>query len=150
SIKKRLKDMGSAGKHVSSLPGQGSAALPPVAPKQSPVLKPAEGALDRWLRDLANSAQDSNLGSWLHDSPAFHKGIADLKALVDLDKTPSMWNLSNLPSHLRLADGPFSKTGDSILAALGNVSLPRMPAVTLPSISLASWKLSAPRLPRIG
>src|SRR5262249_51846144 len=69
-IKKTLKDMSSAGTHVPSLPRQGTATVAPVAPKQAPVLRPAEGTLDRWLRDLANSAHDSNFGSWLHDSPA--------------------------------------------------------------------------------
>jgi hypothetical protein len=122
------------------------------APRGGPdmAVKPPPGLLDRWMRDLARNAENSNLQDWLGQSPAFQKGLADLKTLVNLDKKPSSWGLDQLPEHLRFTDNLKLGMSDSFFDKLKNFSLPEAPKVRLPRINLPGWNLPSVPLPNLG
>jgi len=136
--------------------------LPPL-PKESltpPHFSPNPGEpnklpkppdlLDRWIRDLAQQAQNTPLGDWLSDSPAFNKGIGDLKALVNLENTSQWgWGLDNLPDHLRLADKLDWRLSEGFWSRLPDVSLPDLPRVNLPEVHLGEWFLPSVSLPNV-
>jgi hypothetical protein len=156
-LKKALKEISALGKaaHIPSPQGPGN--LPAPAHSQSLVKspKPRSDAVDRWLRDLAEGAEDSRLGDWLRASPAFQRGLGDLKTLANLDKSPSLWGvdaagIAHIPEHLRFSERLSLGLEEGILNGLPNVAMPDMPHVNLPHISLGSWHAPAVPLPNLG
>ena len=154
-LKKVLQDIKSPGRAGSSptLPS-GSVQDVPLPTPPSDVAniadQPRPDLLDRWMRDWANHAEDTKLGEWLRQSPAFQKGLGDLRTLIDFKSNPLPWGLDILPAHLRLTDNLNLGLGNGLLSGLKNFSVPELPRVSLPHmnlphISLGNW--SAPTLP---
>src|SRR5207247_560188 len=114
------------------------------------IAKPPSDPLNRWVRNWMRNAEDSNLGDWLRDSPAFQKGLGDLKTLIDLEKSPSIWGLGNLPDHLRFTDKLNLGLADGFLDRLKKISLPEVPRMNLPPINLGNWNLPSVPLPNLG
>jgi hypothetical protein len=150
-------------KTMTSLEGTGpvppmpKSAGDPTLPHEGPeaaaqTTKASSDIVDRWLRDLAHEAKDTRLGDWLRNSPAFQKGLGDLKTLVDLEKGPSLSGLANLPGHLRITDKMKLGIGDGMFSFSGlpNIPVPDMPRVHLPQIELGSWNVPAVPLPNLG
>jgi hypothetical protein len=167
-----LEPLKKALKNITAAAG-GTSSAPPVrndigdvplsnAPRQGPAQfpKPRSQTVDRWLRDLARDAENTPLGDWLQNSPAFQKGLGDLRTLVNLEKSPYLSGLVNLPEHLRIPDKLNLGVGDGIIKGLQNITLPEMPHVNLPNvnlphinlphISLGRWNLPAAPLPNLG
>jgi hypothetical protein len=141
-LKKNLPDL-----NISSLPND--LPLPnSEAAAKTPV--PRTDRLNEWLRDLASRTEDTTLGDWLRNSPSFQKGLEDLKTLAYFDKPPSIWGLDNLPEHLRLPSNLNLGLGKGMLDSLTNISIPEMPRVNLPRLSLGRWNAPALPLPNLG
>ena len=115
---------------------------------------PRAEKFDRWMREFMNHAENTKFGDWLRDSPAFQKGVGDLRNLIDFKTNPSAWGLA-LPKHIRLPNNVDFRLGDGLFNGLTNISLPNLPRVdlphmNLPSIHLGNWSLPTPPLPNIG
>jgi hypothetical protein len=133
--------------------GAGDRALPHEGPEAAAqTTTPSSDIVERWLRDLAHEADNTRLGDWLRTSPAFQKGLGDLKTLVDLEKGPSLSGLANLPEHLRITDKMKLGIGEGMFSFSGlpNISVPDMPRVQLPQIGLGSWNVPEVPLPNLG
>src|SRR5205807_7240093 len=102
----------------------------------APASKPRSEIVDRWLRDLAHEAENTPLGDWLQNSPAFQKGIGDLRTLVNLEKNLAPWGLANLPEHLRISDKLNLGTVDAAFNGFRNFTFPDVPHVNLPHVNL--------------
>ncbi len=121
------------------------------APREAP---PAD-TLDRWMRDVIDHAESTKLGDWLRESPAFQKGVGDLRNLIDFKSNPSAWGLDSLPAHLRLTDKLNFRLPDGVFSGLKNITLPDLPHVNLPHLNLpnvhvGNWSLPAPSVPHLG
>lgn len=138
-------------------PARGGDAPNPVGIADAPAQGAAPGVdrLDRWMRDFMKRAEDTKFGEWLRDSPAFQKGLDDLRNVIDFKSNPSGWGLDALPPRLRLPDNLDFKIGDGLFSGIKNISLPDLPRLdlphlNLPSVHLGNWSLPAPPVPNIG
>ncbi len=152
----KLKDMAkeyeskSGGKTGTSPPpkGNGKQAPAPIPPSSN-TAKPPD-VLNKWLRDWTEHVDDTKLGDWLRDSPAFQKGLVDLKTLNQFDGNGSLWGPGQLPEHLRWTEKLNVNLGDGFLTKLNNISLPELPHVNLPHVDFERWSVPALRLPTVG
>lgn len=135
-----LKDLGG-----STPGGQGGASVQAEAEQGSPW---DPDQLNRWLEEWLKNVDQTTLGDWLKDSPAFQRGVADFHRLMRLDK--GGLNLGQLPPHLRLPEGLSWRLGDSALSRLRNFSPPTLPHVELPRIRIGGFSLPSIPLPRLG
>ncbi|MCI0377044.1 MAG: hypothetical protein L0215_05535 [Gemmataceae bacterium] len=154
---KNLKEMvakgtlpGSIGSGPGKNPGSNGPALPsPGGPERKGLMLNSE-KLNRWLSERLNDAQRSQIAEWLRDSPAFQRGVADLRKLIDFDEMSAAWNVRDLPDHLRFSEGWSLKVGEGLVDRLRNFSVPNLPRFRIARLGLGSWKIPALPLPNLG
>lgn len=132
--------------------GSGKEIVPPQLPTPSPlpaasggdqVAVPDDHDLGRWLREWMSEVEESNLGDWLRDSPAWRSALEDAQTwLANPEQRLGWWSPDSLPAW-KVPQGWFQSRGDIIGPAWQNLSWPEMPEVDLPRLSL-------PRLGRRG
>ena len=104
---------------------------------------------------MVDHAENTKVGDWLRNSPAFQKGAGDLRSLLDFKGNPSAWGLDSLPAHLHLTDKLNFRLPNGVFSGLKSIALPDLPHVNLPhmnlpSVQLGNWSLPAPPMPHIG
>jgi hypothetical protein len=118
----------------------------PNPPADAPDPPDAEAGVRDWLKDMMERAEESNLGEWLRESPAFQQALHDLHGSVRMpEMKPTRWGLDHL---LRLDKLP--KPDAAALERLGRFKpkLPQIHAPHLPSLSRPSLPpVSAPLVP---
>ncbi len=133
----------------------------PAEPAQPAKAADAEAGMRDWLKGLMERAEDSNVGEWLRDSPAFQKALHDLHGSVRMpDVKANRWGLDRLfkldklpmPNAAALERlGRFKpKLPHFDAPALPSLSRPALPPVAAPSVpnvssfgTLATWLLCA-------
>jgi hypothetical protein len=118
----------------------------PVAPP--PAADDREAAARDWLKGALENAEDSRMGQWLRQSPAWQKAVADLKwsPQMPAPKTGS-WRLDKLLGRGFTLDR-LPRPDGAALERLGRLkppdlsrwtpTLPAMPRPTLPDVSTPS------------
>ena len=149
-LKKSLDKLRSAkGETSRPAPKLGQPAPAKPAPQRQNS-QPERDPLDRLMRDLARRTEGTELADWLRDSPAVQKGLTDLRNLADFENNPSIWNLGELPEHLRLTGKLDLRLGEGLLDRFRNISVPRLPQVNWPRINLGRWNVPSVPLPNLG
>ncbi|MCI0640435.1 MAG: hypothetical protein L0Y72_07275 [Gemmataceae bacterium] len=106
--------------------------------------------LNRWVSVRLKDLQSSQAGEWLKNSPAFQSGLNDLKKLIDFDQTGAVWNMRELPDHLRFSEGWSLKVGEGLVDRLSNFSMPKLPRFRIARLGLGGWQIPALPLPNLG
>jgi hypothetical protein len=120
-------------------PEVGAPEPPPVEP---PAANDREETARDWLKNAMERAEDSKLGNWLRDSPAWQKAILDLKASSRPSAAQSdSWGLDRLFGR-RLTLDRLPTPDAKVLERFGKLRPP----------DLSRWTPSLPRpsLPNIG
>lgn len=104
---------------------------PPIAeePPDDPLAKAAE--------KIVRGAEESDLGDWLRDSPAWQRAVQDLQESLLRPTGDSGWDMTTWAEKLR-PDKLDWPAGESVLERLRN--LPR------PNVDLSGWRPSTPNL----
>lgn len=124
------------------------ASTPPIAPE--PLPRDKEEPIRDWMKDSMERAQESKMGDWLRESPAWQKAFENIQLSLKQprDVKEAGWGLEKLtrllsPDNLRLPD---EKTLDR-LGKFKPANLPRwnwtMPSVTRPALP----SVSSPSMP---
>lgn len=101
---------------------------------------------ESWLRKANKQA----LGGMMRDSPAFAKGLEELRALAEFNDGAGWGGSDGLPDYLRLSGlAPLDLT-DSLIGSLDKLSLPSLPDLNLPSIRLGNVNLPSLSAPGVG
>ncbi len=118
------------------------AALPATTSGRS-ALTPDQNDLTRWLRDWLSEVEESELGDWLRDSPAWRSALEDAHSwLADPEGRLGWWGPDSLPRGWKIPEGLFQGGAERGWDALGNLSVPELPRVDLPHLRLPrlSWR----------
>jgi hypothetical protein len=108
--------------------------MPPAAmapPSAPPPPEPDEDRLARWTRDVLEEVDQTTVGDFLRDSPAWQRGLEQLERSIHLPQGKFDW-LGRIPENWRLPQGLAGRLG-------------AWPMSRLPEFSLPRWRLSAPR-----
>jgi hypothetical protein len=123
--------------------GPASVGLPP---DEVPKPPDAEEGVRDWLKRVLERAEESNIGEWLRDSPAFQKALHELQGSAHMpDIQPHRWGLDRF---LKLDKLPMPDA--ATLERLGRFKpkLPHIDPPSLPSLSRPSLPaVSAPSMP---
>jgi hypothetical protein len=123
-----------------------------LTPSGAPAAAPAPDEIKDWLEGFMERAQESQMGDWLRESPAWRRGLEDLQASIANQRdTGNRWGLDGVIDKLRLPER-WPQMSDSALARLRDLPTPKLPqwAPSPPRFSPPNFsapKLSAPRLP---
>ena len=96
---------------------------PPSAVKSQDSAKPKIAASPNTVEQMMKKVQNSNLGHWLQDSPAWKQAFKDLRSSLD-KPTTSPWKLGDLPSQWLAPDSKAWKLGEETLDRLKNMPRP--------------------------
>jgi hypothetical protein len=148
AIKKAVESQ-QAASPSSAPPAQGAPAVAPAKielPPDAPQAPDPEAGVRDWLKNIIERAEDSNLGEWLRESPAFQKAIVDLHSSVRMpDVKPNAWGLDRLLKldRLPMPDATTLERLGRFKPNLPNINPPSLPSISRPSLP----PVSAPALP---
>jgi hypothetical protein len=115
-------------------------------PEEAPRPPDAEEGVRDWLKRVLERAEESNVGEWLRESPAFQKALHELQGSAHMpDIQPHRWGLDRF---LKLDKLPMPDA--ATLERLGRFQpkLPHIEPPSLPSLSRPSLPaVSAPSMP---
>jgi len=115
----------------------------PATPKTDLLAKTTERVMKR--------AENSKLGDWLRDSPAWKRGFADLRTSMN-NPDLSRWKLGDWQGKLLLPDGKLWRFGEGTLEGIQKLPRPNLPRFTpsLPAISnIPMPNITAPGMPAL-
>ena len=107
----------------------------PAPPPSMPPAPPPEAAaadidrLTEWTRDLLKDMDNSHVGDFLGDSPAWQLALTDFERMIRMPEGRFDWvgkqvDGFRLPDNLRLPEGLTSRLGDWSLGRLPELNLP--------------------------
>lgn len=106
--------------------------------------------MTQWMRDLSRQAEDTELGDWFRDSPAFQKGLTELKSVLDAQANPWRLNLDSLPEGMSVPERWFpARFGEKLLDSIKNFQMPDMSRLHMPNINLPRVSLPQVNLPHV-
>jgi hypothetical protein len=132
---------------------------PPIAdsgkkapdPKSNVDAKPNE-TVAKGVEEGMKKFENSALGDWLKNSPAWQQAFRDLRTSMDNPQT-SKWKLGDWPAKLLTPDGKAWKLGEAAMERIKNMPRPDLEhwnlKLSLPGVgSIPTPNLGAPALPR--
>jgi hypothetical protein len=128
-------------------PKKGGRAAPKVEPDKA---KP--DSLAKSAERVMKQAENSKLGDWLRDSPAWRRAFADLRTSVNRPEGFGL-KLGSWHDQLRLPEGKLWKLGEGTLGRIQSLPRPNLQRFTpsLPGIgNISTPNVPAPELPTFG
>jgi hypothetical protein len=113
-------------------------APPPEGPPPPTEAPDNEERLARWTRDMIRELDETQVGDFLRESPAWQRALERIEQTIQLPEGKLGW-LDRVPDNLRLPEGLKL---EGWTGRLGNWSL----AGRLPELSLPRFRFSPPRL----
>jgi hypothetical protein len=123
--------------------GIGPGFKPPEPPR------PKEDGFVRTTEKVMKQAENSRLGDWLRDSPAWKRAFKDLKTSINSEDM-SQWKVGEWQKKLHLPEGKIGELGEGALERIRNLPRPHFEGVrpNLPAIgNLGVPKIGAPQVP---
>jgi hypothetical protein len=111
------------------------APAPPLAPREAPV---DADRLARWTRDMLQDLDETQVGDFLRESPAWQRALERIEQTIRLPEGNVDW-LDRVPDNLRLPEGWRL---EGLTRPFENWSL----AGRLPEFSLPRFRFAPPRL----
>lgn len=111
------------------------APAPPAAPREAPV---DQDRLARWTRDMLQDLDETQVGDFLRESPAWQRALERIEQTIRLPQGNVDW-LDRVPDNLRLPEGWRL---EGLTRPFENWSL----AGRLPEFSLPRFRFAPPRL----
>ena len=128
---------------------------PPVWKKVPGPVKPPTPKTDllaKTTERVMKRAENSKLGDWLRDSPAWRRGFADLRTSMN-NPDLTRWKLGDWQDKLRLPNEKLWRLGEGTLEGIQKLPRPNLLRFTpsLPAISnIPMPNITAPGMPAIG
>ena len=134
--------------------------FPKELPKISQPPRP-DNAIPRAVERAMQQAENSNLGEWLRDSPAWRRAFSDLKTSLD-NPNNKRWGMRDIENKLKWFEGKNWKPAENALDRLREMPrpnwerfrwdrpVPGLGRVRAPNLPGGLPDFSAPSLPTIG
>ena len=123
-----------------------------VQPKNGEGIKPKTDVIAKTTERVMKQAENSKLGDWLKDSPAWQRAFVDLRTSLDNPGT-SRLKLDDWQNKFRLPEGKVWKLGEGALERIQQLPRPNLQRWTpsLPGMgNLRMPAISAPAVPNVG
>ena len=119
--------------------------------------KPKPDGLAKVTERAMEQAENSKLGDWLRDSPAWKQAFVDLRSSMDNPDSPR-FKFGDWQDKLRMPDGKMGQLGEGALGRLKDLPRPNLgrfspslPNVSLPNVAAPSIpNFGAPSMPSVG
>lgn len=128
--------------------GFSSGSITTNRPGDAPKAPDAEAGVRDWLKGAMERAEESDVGKWLRESPAFQKALHDLHGSVRMpDLQPDRWGLERLfkLDKLSMPDAAALERLGQFKPKLPHINAPALPSLSRPSLP----PVSAPSVPTI-
>ena len=125
--------------------------VPGAVPKVEPA-RPRTDLLAKATERVMKHAENSKVGDWLRDSPAWRRAFADLRTSIN-NPDLSRMKLGDWHDKLRLPDGKLWRLGEGTLEGIRKLPRPSLLRFTpsLPAIgNIPTPNISAPGMPALG
>lgn len=129
--------------------------VPKDLPKLPPPAKLPDNAVPRAVENAMKKAENSNLGEWLRDSPAWRRAFTDLRASLN-NPNQNRWGMRDIEKKLKWFEGQNWKLGENTLEKLREMPRPNwerfrwnrpVGADRVPNFAGRLPEFSAPSLP---
>ncbi|MBI1830139.1 MAG: DUF4129 domain-containing protein [Planctomycetes bacterium] len=118
---------------------------PPLPPRPADPPKPKADPIAKATENAMKQAENSKIGDWLRDSPAWNKAVKDLQESINNPDAPR-FDLAAWKEKFNFEDGKAWKLGAGPVDRLGELPRPDL-GRALPAIGLP--RLTAPQLPDV-